>query len=128
MNFQDTALSEHEQIGLSRCIGSATISQRDGRRTRVILLGARGCSHNENVRLTGLFVVSFTRWYKRSQELRLQDLVGLPGRDCKPSLPTDPLNNSLGRVSANPAGSVEAWLKSTVFHRPASSGYGPPMK
>lgn len=48
MNSQDIVLSEDEQIELSRRIRSATISQRDGRRARVILLAARGCSRNEN--------------------------------------------------------------------------------
>lgn len=46
MNSQDIVLSEDEQIELSRRIRSATISQRDGRRARVILLAARGCSRN----------------------------------------------------------------------------------
>lgn len=40
MNSQDIVLSEDEQIELSRRIRSATISQRDGRRARVILLAA----------------------------------------------------------------------------------------
>ncbi|WP_143484540.1 helix-turn-helix domain-containing protein, partial [Pseudomonas aeruginosa] len=76
MNSQDIVLSEDEQIELSRRIRSATIRQRDGRRARVILLAAQGCSRNEIARLTGLSVVSVTRWCKRFQELRLQGLVG----------------------------------------------------
>lgn len=71
MNSQDIVLSEDEQIELSRRIRSATISQRDGRRARVILLAAQGCSRNEIAHLTG----SVTRWCKRFQELRLQGLV-----------------------------------------------------
>lgn len=71
MNSQDIVLSEDEQTGLSGLIRSATISQRDGRRARVNLLAARGCSHNEIARLTGLSVVSITRWCKRFQELNL---------------------------------------------------------
>lgn len=58
MNFQDIVLSEAEQVELSRRIRSATISQRDGRRARVILLAAQGRSRNEIAQLTGLSVVS----------------------------------------------------------------------
>ena len=47
MNSQDIVLSEDEQIELSRRLRSATISQRDGRRARVILLAAQGCSRND---------------------------------------------------------------------------------
>ncbi len=47
MNSQDIVLSEDEQIELSRRTRSATISQRDGRRARVILLAAQGCSRVE---------------------------------------------------------------------------------
>ena len=57
MNSQDIVLSEYEQIELSRRIRSTTISQRDGRRARVILLAARVCSRNEIAQLTGLSVV-----------------------------------------------------------------------
>ena len=52
MNSQDIVLSEEEQTELSRRIRSATISQRDGRRARVTVLAARGCSRNEIAQLT----------------------------------------------------------------------------
>ncbi|PBM15906.1 IS630 family transposase [Pseudomonas aeruginosa] len=99
MNSQDIVLSEDEQIELSRRIRSATIRQRDGRRARVILLAAQGCSRNEIARLTGLSVVSVTRWCKRFQELRLQGLVDLPGRGRKPSLPAEALKRTLEQVT-----------------------------
>jgi transposase len=98
MNSQDIVLSEDEQTELSRRIRSATISQRDGRRARVILLAARGCSRNEIAQLTGLSVVSVTRWCKRFQELRLQGLVDLPGRGRKPSLPAEALKRVIEQV------------------------------
>jgi transposase len=78
---------------------SATISQRDGRRARVILLAAQGRSRNEIARLTGLCVVSVTRWCKRFQELRLQGLVDLPGQGRKPSLPAEALKRTLEQVT-----------------------------
>lgn len=99
MNSQDIVLSEDEQIELSRRIRSATIRQRDGRRARVILLAAQGCSRNEIARLTGLSVVSVTRWCKRFQELRLQGLIDLPGRGRKPSLPAEALKRTLEQVT-----------------------------
>src|SRR5471030_2030841 len=99
MNSQDIVLSEDEQIELSRRIRSATISQRDGRRARVILLAARGCSRNEIAQLTGLSVVSVTRWCKRFQELHLQGLVDLPGRGRKRSLPAEALKRTLEQVT-----------------------------
>jgi transposase len=98
MNFQDIVLSEDEQIELSRRIRSATISQRDGRRARVILLAAQGCSRNEIAQLTGLSVVSVTRWCKRFQELRLQGLVDLPGPGRKPSLPAEAFKRVIEQV------------------------------
>ena len=44
MNAQEIILSPEEQAELSRRVRSATISQRNGRRARVILLAAQGCS------------------------------------------------------------------------------------
>jgi len=44
MSAQDIVLSPEESAELSRRTPSATISQRDGRRARVILLAALGCS------------------------------------------------------------------------------------
>lgn len=89
MNVQDIVLSEDEKIELSWRIRLATISQRDGRRARMILLAAQGCSRDGIAQLTGLSVVSGTRWCQRFQELRLRSLVDLLGLGRKPSLPAD---------------------------------------
>ncbi|NVL23232.1 IS630 family transposase, partial [Pseudomonas syringae pv. actinidiae] len=48
MSAQDIVLSPEESAELSRRTRSATISQRDGRRARVILLAAQGCSRVNN--------------------------------------------------------------------------------
>ncbi|MDU8637939.1 IS630 family transposase, partial [Pseudomonas syringae pv. actinidiae] len=53
MSAQDIVLSPEESAELSRRTRSATISQRDGRRARVILLAAQGCSRVEIARLVG---------------------------------------------------------------------------
>ncbi|MBH3362870.1 IS630 family transposase [Pseudomonas sp. URMO17WK12:I11] len=99
MNSQDIVLSGDEQVELNRRVRSATISQRDGRRARVILLAAQGHSRNEIAELTGLSVVSVTRRCKRFQAQRLQGLVDLPGRGRKPSLPAEALKRTLEQVT-----------------------------
>lgn len=99
MNSQDIVLSDDEQVELSRRVRSATISQRDGRRARVILLAAQGHSRKEIAELTGLSLVSVTRWCKRFQALRLEGLVDLPGRGRKPSLPAEALKRTLEQVT-----------------------------
>ena len=65
----------------------------------MILLAAQGRSRNEIAQLTGLSVVSVTRWCTRFQELRLQGLVDLPGRGRKPSLPAEALKRTLEQVT-----------------------------
>lgn len=84
MNSQDIVLSNDEQVELNRRVRSATISQRDGRRARVILLAVQGHSRNEIAELTGLSVVSVTRWCKRFQAQRLQGLVDCRGEVANP--------------------------------------------
>ncbi|WP_155489848.1 helix-turn-helix domain-containing protein, partial [Pseudomonas savastanoi] len=68
MSAQDIVLSPEESAELSRRTRSATISQRDGRRARVILLAAQGCSRVEIARLVGFSLRSVTLWCKRFQE------------------------------------------------------------
>ena len=99
MNSQDIVLSKDELAELNRRVRSATISQRDGRRARVILQAAQGHSRNEIAELTGLSVLSVTRWCKRFQAQRLQGLVDLPGRGRKPSLPAEALKRTLEQVT-----------------------------
>ncbi|RMQ79982.1 hypothetical protein ALP98_01985 [Pseudomonas viridiflava] len=100
MNSQDIVLSDDEERELSRRVNaSATVSQRESRRALVILLAAQKLSRNEIAWLTGLSVVSVTRWCKRFQELRLQGLMDLPGRGRKPSLPAEALRLTLEQVT-----------------------------
>lgn len=60
MSAQDIVLSSEESAELSRRTRSATISQRDGRLARVILLAAQGCSRVEIARLVGFSLRSVT--------------------------------------------------------------------
>ncbi|AHG41270.1 DNA-binding protein [Pseudomonas syringae CC1557] len=106
MSYKDILLSEDEEAELSRRLGSATVSQREGRRAQVILLAAQGCSRGEIARLTGLSVVSVTRWCKRFRALRLQGLVDMPGRGRKPSLPAEALKQTLEQVTQPCIGSA----------------------
>jgi hypothetical protein len=51
VNAQEIVLSPEEQTELNRRVRSGTISQRAGRRARVILLAAQGCSRVDIARL-----------------------------------------------------------------------------
>lgn len=86
MRAQDIVLSPAEHTELSRRIRSATICQRDGRRARVILLAAQGCSRVEISRLVGFSLGSVRFWCQRFQDQRLDGLIDKPGRGRKPSL------------------------------------------
>lgn len=130
MSAQDIVLSREEHAELSRRTRSATISQRDGRRARVILLAAQGCSRFEIARLVGFSLRSVTLWCQRFQEQRLDGLVDKPGRGRKSSLSPEALTRVIEQVVqpriGSLAGAVEAWRESPASHRPASSVYGPP--
>ncbi|WP_259469609.1 helix-turn-helix domain-containing protein, partial [Pseudomonas syringae group genomosp. 3] len=75
MSAQDILLSPEEHAELSRRTRSATIRQRDGRRARVILLAAQGCSRVEIARLVGFSLRSVTLWCQRFQERGLDGLI-----------------------------------------------------
>jgi hypothetical protein len=60
MSAQDIVLSPEEHAKLSRRTRSATISQRDVRRARVILLAAQGRSRVEIARLVVFSLRSVT--------------------------------------------------------------------
>jgi len=104
MNAQEIILSPEEQAELSRRVRSATISQRDGRRARVILLAAQGCSRVEIARLTGLSLPTVTSWCQRFQTLRLDGLLDKPGRGRKSSLPEEAVRRVLESVTRPPYG------------------------
>lgn len=98
MNSQNITLTSEEHSELSRRIRSATISQRDGRRARVILLAAQGHSRVDIARLIGFSLRSVTRWCQRFQELRLEGLIDKPGRGRPSSLPPEALSRVLEQV------------------------------
>ncbi len=99
MNAQEIILSPEEQAELSRRVRSATISQRDGRRARLILLAAQGCSRIEIARLTGFSLPTITCWCQRFQTLRLDGLLDKPGRGRKASLPAETVCRVLEQVT-----------------------------
>ncbi|MDT4850309.1 IS630 family transposase ISPpu1 [compost metagenome] len=104
MSSLDIELSEEERAELSRRTRSATISQRDGRRARVILLAAQGHSRKTIAQLTGLSLVSVTHWCQRFQARRLAGLIDAPGRGRKPSLPAEALRRAVEQVTQPPVG------------------------
>lgn len=99
MNAQEIVLNPEEQAELSRRVRSATISQRDGRRARLILLAAQGCSRMEIARLTGFSLPTITCWCQRFQTLRLDGLLDKPGHGRKISLPEDAVCRVLEQVT-----------------------------
>lgn len=98
MNSQNITLTPEEHSELSRRVRAATISQRDGRRARVILLAAQGESRADIARLIGFSLPSVTRWCQRFQELRLDGLIDKPGRGRPSSLPAEALSRVLEQV------------------------------
>lgn len=104
MNSQDITLAPEEFAELSRRARSATIHQPDGRRARVILLAAQGCSRVDIARLVGFSLRSVTRWCQRFQELRLEGLHDKPGHGRPSSLPTDALARVIEQVVKPPIG------------------------
>ena len=99
MNTPKIVLTPEEHAELSRRVRSATISQRDGRRARVILLASQGCMRVEIARLTGFSLPVITCWCKRFQEQRLDGLLDKPGRGRKPFLPLDAVRRVLEQVT-----------------------------
>ena len=67
MNTTKIVLTPEEHTELSRRVRSATISQRDGRRARVILLASQSYTRAEIARLTGLSLAVITGWCQRFQ-------------------------------------------------------------
>lgn len=99
MSALDITLSPEEFAELSRRVRSATISQRDGRRARVILLAAQGSTREEIVRLTGFSRPTVTDWCQRFQALGLEGLLDKPGRGRKSPLPADTIRRVLEQVT-----------------------------
>lgn len=82
MSAQDIVLTQDGQmIAPRRRTRSATISQRDSRRTRVSPLAAQGCSCNSTARLAGFPLASITRWCQRLQERQRYRLLDAPRKD-----------------------------------------------
>ena len=75
MNTPKITLNPEEHAELSRRVRSATISQRDGRRARVILLAAEGRTRVEIARLTGFSLPVITCWCQHFLAQRLEGLI-----------------------------------------------------
>lgn len=92
-------LNPEEHAELSRRVRSATISQRDGRRARVILLAAEGRTRVEIARLTGFLLPVITCWCQRFLAQRLEGLLDKSGRGRKPFLPFEAVRRVLEQVT-----------------------------
>ncbi|WP_416194909.1 helix-turn-helix domain-containing protein [Pseudomonas sp. CCC3.1] len=80
-------------------VRSATNSQRDGRRARVILLAAEGRTRVEIARLTGFSLSVITCWCQRFLAQRLEGLIDKSGRGHKPFLPLEAVRRVLEQVT-----------------------------
>ncbi|MDA3136922.1 helix-turn-helix domain-containing protein [Pseudomonas syringae] len=98
MSYRGIVLSEDEEVELNRRFESITVSQREGRRAQVILLAAQGCSRNEIARLTGLSVVSVTRWCKRFRAAPARS-GGSAWKRPQVILPAEALRKALDQVT-----------------------------
>ena len=99
MNTTKIVLTPEEHTELNRRVRSATITQRDGRRARVILLASQNYTRAEIARLTGLSLAVITGWCQRFQAQRLDGLVDKPGRGRKPSLPLEAVQRVIEHVT-----------------------------
>lgn len=86
-------------IELKRDVRSATTTQREGRRARIILLAAEGETRDNIARLTGFFCPTITLWCRRFQARRLDVLVDEPERGRKSSLPVEAVRRVLEQIS-----------------------------
>ncbi len=102
MSTQDIVLTPEEHAELSRRTRSATIIQSDGRRAKVILLAAQGCSWGEVARKVGFSLRSVTLCCQRFQEQGLDGLTDKLGRGRKSPSPSEALARLLEQVVPTP--------------------------
>lgn len=104
-------------------------SQRDGRRARVILLAAQGCSRIEIARLTGFSLPAIgASVFKRCDWTVFSTNRAVGAKyPCRLTPRAVSLNRLLSRESASLDGAVGAWRWWPVSRPPACTDSGPPM-
>jgi transposase len=97
-------LASEEKAELQRRVRSATTTQRDALRARIVLLRAEGRSEAEVAASAGVSVNTVSLWSRRFELSGLKGLVDSPGRGRKPSLPESKLQQVIIQVTQPPPG------------------------
>lgn len=97
-------LAPDEKGELQRRVRSATSTQRDSLRARIIVLRAEGRSETEVAAATGVSVNTVSLWSRRFELRGLEGLHDAPGRGRKPSLPDSKVRQVITRVTQPPPG------------------------
>lgn len=97
-------LTSEEKAELQRRARSATSTQRDALRARIVLLRAEGRSEPEVAAATDVSVNTVSLWSRRFEFGGLEGLVDAPGRGRQPSLPESKVQQVITRVTQPPAG------------------------
>lgn len=97
-------LASEEKAELERRVRSATTTQRDALRARIVLLRAEGRSEAEVAASAGVSVNTVSLWSRRFELSGLKGLVDSPGRGRKPSLPESKLQQVITKVTQPPPG------------------------
>ena len=97
-------LTADERAELQRRVRSATTTQRDALRARIVLLRADGRSEAEVASTTDVSLNTVSLWSKRFESGGLEGLGDAPGRGRKPWLPEAKIQQVITRVTPPPAG------------------------
>ena len=97
-------LTADEKAELQRRVRSATTTQRDALRARIVLLRAEGRSEGEVASTTDVSVNTVSLWSRRFESAGLKGLSDAPGRGRKPWLPESKVRQVITGVTQPPAG------------------------
>ena len=97
-------LTPEEKAELQRRVRSATATQRDALRARIVLLRAEGRSEAEVAAATDVSVNTVSLWSRRFERGGFVGLADAPGRGRKPSLPESKIQQVITRVTQPPTG------------------------
>src|ERR1044071_3139820 len=92
-------LTTEERSELQRRVRSATTTQRDALRARIVLLRADGRSEAEVAETTAVSLNTVSLWSRRFETGGLEGLVDAPGRGRKPWLPESIVQQVITRVT-----------------------------
>jgi transposase len=106
-------LTSEEKAELHRRVRSATATQRDALRARIVLLRTEGKSEAEVAATTGVSVNTVSLWSRRFEHGGMKGLADAPGRGRRPSLPESKVRQVITKVTQPPAGH-QRWSTRTM--------------